>query len=185
MVMALVAVAIYRFVETSLQAIKDSTDDTMQKGALQALVAVLEQEFSNLPPAEPSALLGEGHKFNGKDSDEVEWLSQAGNGLFTEAAEGQWKVTLILKPQEHTNTYTLGLLRQAPDNSTAAENWIPLLPNVDAIEIRYFDPRLNVWLEKWSDAQTRPALVRLRIWRTDQTVPYEAVIELPPTRLPS
>ena len=28
--------------------------------------------------------------------------------------------------------------------------------------------------------QSRPALVRVRIWRTDQTVPYEAVIELPP-----
>jgi len=184
-VMALVALAIYRFVDTSLQAMKISTDYTIQKGAVQALVAVLNEEFCNLPAGQQSALMGEAHKFNGKASDEIEWLTQAGNGLFTDAADGPWKVTLTLRPQDKTNTYTLGLLRQLPDNSSKEEHWLPLLPNVDAIEIRYFDPRLNSWLEKWSDAQTRPSLVRVRIWRTDQTLPYEAVIELPPTKLPS
>jgi len=185
MIMALIAFSIYRFVETDLQAIKISTEDTTQKGAVQALVSVLQSEFCNLPPGEPSALMGEAHKFNGKASDQVEWLTQAGNGLFTQSAEGLWKATLILRPEDKTNTYTLGLLRQVPDNRKKEDNWLPLLPNVDAIEIRYFDPRLNVWLEKWSDAQSRPALVRLRIWRKDQTVPYEAVIELPPSKLPS
>ena len=185
MVMALVAFAIYRFVLTDLQAIKLSTDDTVRKAAVQALVAVLKEEFSNLPPVEPSAFLGEPHKFNGKESDEVEWLTQAGNGLFTEAAEGAWKVTLILRPQDNTNTYTLGLLRQVPDNSNKDDNWLPLLPNVDAIEVRYFDPGLNTWLDTWKSVDTRPALVRVRIWRTAETTPYEAVIELPPAKLPS
>ena len=185
MVMALVAFSIYRFVETDLQAIKFSTDDTTQKGAVQALISVLQQEFCNLPAGQPSALLGEAHKFNGKASDQVEWLTQAGNGLFTESAEGPWQATLILRPEKKTNTYTLGLMRQLPDNSSKDDHWLPLLPNVDAIEIRYFDQRLNVWLEKWSDAQSRPSLVRLRIWRTDQTVPYEAIIELPPAKLPT
>jgi type II secretory pathway component PulJ len=185
MVMALVAFSIYRFVETDLQAIKISTEDTTQKGAVQALIAVLQNEFCNLSPAQPSALLGEAHKFNGKASDQVSWLTQAGNGLFTEDAEGPWKATLILRPEDKTHTYTLGLLRQLPDNSNKEEHWLPLLPNVDAVEIRYFDQRLNVWLEKWADTGSRPALVRVRIWRTDQTVPYEAVIALPPTKLPS
>jgi prepilin-type N-terminal cleavage/methylation domain-containing protein len=164
LVMALVAFAIYRFVEVDLQSIKISTDDTTQKGAVRALV-------------------GDAHQFNGKASDQVEWLTQAGNGLFTQDAAGPWRATLILRPVDKTNT--LGLLRQLPDNSSTEENWIPLLTNVDAIEIRYFDQRLNVWLEKWSDADSRPSLVKVRIWRTDQTLPYEAVIELPPTRLPA
>jgi hypothetical protein len=184
-IMALVVASIYRFVLVDLQAIKLSTDDSAQKGAVQGLIAVLQEEFCNLPPTESDALLGEAHKFNEKASDQVEWLTQAGNGLFTEAADGPWKVTLILRPQDNTNTYTLGLLRQLPDNSSKEEHWLPLLPNVDAIEIRYFDPRLNAWQDKWSDSQSRPSLVRVRIWRTDQTVPYEAVIELPPTKLPS
>jgi len=185
LIMALVIISIYRFVVGSMSAIKFSTDDTTQKSAVESLVAVLQEEFSNLPPNEPGALLGEGHQFSGKASDQVEWLSQAGNGMFTEDAAGQWKLTLLLRPQGNTNTYTLGLLRQVPDNSNTEENWLPLLPNVDAIEIRYYDQRLNTWLEKWSDSSARPNLVRIRIWRTDQDVPYETIIELPPTKLPT
>jgi len=185
LIMAVVVIAIYRFVVTDLQAIKATTDDTSQKASVQALVAVLQQEFCNLPAAEQNALLGEAHKFNEKSSDQIEWLTQAGNGLFTEDASGLWRATLILRPEDKTNTYVLGVLRQLPDNSSKEEHWLPLLPNVDAIEIRYYDQRLNAWLEKWSDSQSRPSLVRFRIWRTDQALPYETVIELPPSRLPS
>jgi len=186
MVMALIAFAIYRFVVTDLQAIKISTQNTSEKGAAQAMVAVLREELCNLPAGQTNALLGEAHKFNDKASDQVEWLTQAGNGLFTRAADGQWKATLILRPQAKTNTYTLGLLRELPDNVSKQQerHWLPLLLNVDAIEIRYFDPRLNTWLDKWSDSQSLPTLVRVRIWRTNQRVPYESVIEMPPTRLP-
>jgi len=185
MIMALVGIAIYRFVEMQLVAIKFSTENTVRKGAIQALAAVLQSEFSNLPAGEQNALLGEAHMFNGKSSDEVEWLSQAGNGLFTSACEGEWKVTLILRPDDGKDTYTLGLLRQLPDNSSKELHWLALLPNVDAIEIRYYDQRLNAWVEKWSDSQNRPNLVRIRIWRLNDTAPYETIIELPPTKLPA
>lgn len=185
MIMALIAISIYRFVELDIQAIKVSTDDTMQKGAIQALVSVLQEEFCNLPPQEPGALLGDAHQFGGKASDEIRWLTQAGNGLFTQAASGPWRVTMLLRPQDKSNSNMLGFLRQLPDSNSKEENWLPLLPNVDAVEIRYFDSRLNSWLQKWSDAQTHPTLIRIRIWRANQTVPYETVIELPPTRLPT
>jgi prepilin-type N-terminal cleavage/methylation domain-containing protein len=185
LVMAMVALVIYRFVVTGLQAIKISTDLSEQQESIQALVSVLQSEFDNLPPTEQNALLGESHKFNNKDSDQIIWLTAAGNGLFTETAPGSWKVTLILRSQDKSDTNTLGLLRQLPDNSNNDLHWLPLLPNIDAIRVRYYDQRLNAWLDKWSDAQSRPSLVWLRIWRAGQTVPYEKIIELPPTRFPS
>jgi prepilin-type N-terminal cleavage/methylation domain-containing protein len=184
-VLALIAGSIYRFVVGDLTSIKVSTDDTAQKQAIQALVAVLQEELCNLPLGQQNAFLGEAHKFSDKSSDQIEWLSEAGNGLFTEAATGTWKVTLLLRPQEKSNTNVLGILRQLPDNSSKENHWLPLLPNVDAMEVRYYDQRLNAWLDKWSDSATRPSLVRFRIWRTDQTIPYETIIELPPTRLPT
>jgi prepilin-type N-terminal cleavage/methylation domain-containing protein len=184
-ILALIAGSIYRFVVVDIKSIKLSTDDAVEKNSIRNLVSVLQEEFSNLPVGQQNALLGEAHKFSDKESDQVEWLTEAGNGLFTENASGLWKVTLILRPDDGANTYTLGILRQVPDNSKKEDNWLPLLPRVDAIEIRYFDQRLNAWLDKWSDAQARPALVRVRIWRTDETIPYEVVIELPPTKLPS
>jgi hypothetical protein len=148
---------------------------------VQALIAVLQSELSNLPPTlpnQPATLQGEAHKFNGKASDEMEWLTRAGNGLFTQAAEGPWKVTLVLRPSD--KTYTLGLLRKLPDNTSKEEHWLPLLANVDAIEIRYLSHGSNKWQDRWPGGGPPPTLVRVRIWRTDQIVPYEAVIELPP-----
>ncbi len=99
MVMALVGVSIYRFVLADLQSIGISTQDTARKGAVQALIAVLQEEFCNLPQGQQGAFEGEAHKFNEKASDQVQWLTQAGNGLFTEAAQGQWKVTSCCAPR--------------------------------------------------------------------------------------
>src|SRR5271166_2126222 len=104
LVMAMVAIVIYRFVVVGLQAIKISSELSEQQSAMQALISVLQEEFSNLPASQQNALLGEPHKFNNKDSDQVVWLTAAGNGLFTQAAPGSWRVTLILRPQEKTNT---------------------------------------------------------------------------------
>jgi type II secretory pathway pseudopilin PulG len=185
MIMALVAFAIYRFVFTSLEAIRISTENSNHKRSAEALVAVIAAEFCRLPPSEPNALLGEAHQFNGKASDQVTWLGQAGNGLFTGAAKGEWKVTLILKPDNTGNTYTLGLLRQVPDNRNKDEHWVPLLPRTDAIEIRYFDPTHTNWVDRWTDPQNRPALVRVRIWRDGESLPFESVIELPIVKLPT
>jgi len=49
------------------------------------------------------------------------------------------------------------------------------------MEIRYFDQRLNAWLEKWTDQSARPSLVRMRIWRAGDDQPYEQIFNLPLT----
>jgi len=184
-VLALITLTLYRFVDTALTTIRLSTEYTARKSAMQNLVAVLESEFTNLPPTQPGALIGQAHMFSDKSSDEVTWLTNAGNGLFAMDADGLWKVSLELRPQEKSASFTLGLVRELPDNKdTRAEHWLPLMRDVDALEVRYFDHRLNVWLEKWSDQMVRPNLVRIRIWRMNETDPYETVIELPPTKPP-
>ena len=185
-ILALITVALYRFVVTDLEAIHLSTDDTTRKTAVQSLVATLHEEFCHLPPQQASALIGRAHKFNDRESDEITWLTQAGNGLFTQQAEGMWKVTLALRPEKKSNTYVLGLVRELPDNTDKKnEHWLPLLRDVDALNIAYFDRRMNYSGNQWTDPNAVPELVRIRIWRTGQTVPYDAVIELPPTRFPT
>ena len=54
-----------------------------------------------------------------------------------------------------------------------------LIPDVAALEIRYFDARLNAWIERWNDQNTRPSLIRVRIWRKADDVPTETVLRLP------
>lgn len=185
MILGMIAFAIYRFMEVTLTAIRVATVQGSEDAAMQALVATIGAQLNDLPVARQNALRGEAHKFNEKESDEMQWICRAGNGLFTEFAEGDYTATLTLQPVPKTTTSELGL-RRVPVGALeeSQQNWLPLMANVDELEIRYFDPRLNAWLEKWSDSGARPALVRLRITRAGAPVPYEAVLALPATRMP-
>ncbi len=63
------------------------------------------------------------------------------------------------------------------------QSWVPLLSDVNSMEIRYFDPRLNAWVDRWTDRGTLPHLVRLTIDRAGSAVPWEAVLPLRRTPL--
>lgn len=185
-IIGMIAVTLYRFIESNLRAIGYSTQLSSDEAALQGLMASLQAQLNDLPLAEPGVLLGENHQFSEKPSDEMQWLTHAGNGLFTQFAEGEYKVTLALRPVPNTNTLELGLRRVLATAPPGGDlHWLRLLTAVDALEIRYFDLRLNAWLEKWTDQQARPALVRIRIWRAGAESPFEAILALPMMKLPA
>src|SRR5215210_6315232 len=81
-IIAMMTFSIYRFVEGSLDAIAFSTRQSTEDAAMQALISVLQAQLNNLPQAQPGVLLGEPHKFGSKPSDEMQWTSGPGNGLF-------------------------------------------------------------------------------------------------------
>jgi hypothetical protein len=60
---------------------------------------------------------------------------------------------------------------------------MPLLENVQTLEVRYFDPRLNTWTERWTDTVTLPRLVKIIVGRNDAAVPWEMIIPLARTSL--
>ena len=75
----------------------------------------------------------------------------------------------------------LGFLRKPKDDSSFSnvnESWIPLIEDVRSLQIRYFDARLNVWVERWTDAGTLPRLVKVIVGRSDAVAPWEAIIPL-------
>ena len=80
----------------------------------------------------------------------------------------------------------LGVMRESEDDdSPVADNkaWVSLLANLTSLEIRYFDPRLNAWVDRWTDRGTLPHLVRLTITRVDSAAPWVAVLALRRTPL--
>lgn len=180
-IIAMMTFSIYRFVEGSLRAIALSTEQSTDDVAMQALISVIQAQLQTLPPGRDSVLLGEPHKFKEKPSDEMQWVCGPGNGLFTQFAEGEYTVTFTVQPVRGSTESELGLRRVPAERKDTSQNWLPLLEKVDAMEIRYFDPRLNAWLERWSDLAARPSLVRIRIWRTGSENPHDAIVSLPPT----
>ena len=72
--------------------------------------------------------------------------------------------------------------RETAEGETEGTTWVSLLEDVRSLQVRYFDPRLNGWVERWTDTGTLPPLVRLVIGRPDRE-PREAVIALRRTPL--
>lgn len=184
-ILGLMAVSIYRFVATNLIAVRVSAQVNADDARYAGFANLLTEQLQNLPPGQ-GTLGGEPYKFSGRSRDEITWICSAGPGLFTRYAKGDYSVTLRLKPIPKTDLMELGVTR-APEDDTGPTNadksWVPLIEDLRSMEIRYFDPRLNAWVDRWTDRGTLPHLVRVTLDRVGGSVPWEAIIPLRRTPL--
>jgi len=179
-ILGMMALAIYRFVSTNVTAVRLSTEINETAARYEGLANLLIQQLQALPPGQ-GALAGEPYKFNGRSRDEMTWVCPAGPGVLTRYAVGQYSVTLRLRPIEGSDKMELGIVRESEDDDNPVpddQTWVSLLTDVNSMEIRYFDPRLNAWVDRWTDRGTLPHLVRLTIDRPGSAVPWEAVLPL-------
>jgi prepilin-type N-terminal cleavage/methylation domain-containing protein len=179
-ILGMMSLAIYRFVSTNLTAVRLSTEMNETDARYAGLANLLTTQLQDLPPGQ-GTLAGEPFKFNGRSRDEMTWICPAGPGLFTRYATGEYSVTMRLRPIEQSEQMELGVVRESEDeNNPVPDNksWVSLLTGVNSMEIRYFDPRLNTWVDRWTDRGTLPHLVRLTIDRAGSSVPWEAVLPL-------
>jgi prepilin-type N-terminal cleavage/methylation domain-containing protein len=185
-ILAMMSLAIYRFVQSNLLALRISSEITAADARYDALRSLLAAQWQSLPPGS-AALNGEALKVNDASRDQITWTCGAGPGLLTRYAGGDFHVSMRLRSAtEKGNRVDLGFLRKPVDDksfSDAHESWVPLIDNVRGLQIRYFDPRLNVWQDKWTDNVTLPRLVKVTVERTDAAVPWEAIIALGRTPL--
>ena len=179
-ILSIITLSIYRFVTGTIAAVRISTDQVRDTSLMEAFVHYLREQMNSLPAARQGAILGEAHRFSGVSSDELRWISGPGPGLLTRNAEGEWNVTLTIQRVKGGKDFELGFRRQDIDARSEA-TWLPLLGGVNAFEVRYFDPRAQAWMEKWTDIAVRPALVRVKLWRGLSPDPYEVVLPLPVT----
>jgi prepilin-type N-terminal cleavage/methylation domain-containing protein len=180
MIMAMFVIAIYRFLQTDLEGVAAAQQMTVKEASVRSLLAVLKNELQALPQGQQGALLGQPHVFSGQAADEITWVTNPGdsNGLFTNYYSGDYTVKMTVQPNTATNQNDLGIWRSLPDDPTP-QNWLTLLPNVSGLEIRYYDPNLNAWVDTWSDQKNRPTMVRFRIWRGTDISPYESIVSMP------
>lgn len=185
-ILAGMSLAIYRFVQSNLIALRISSETTAADARYDTLRDLLTTQWQNLPSGS-GALTGEALKVNDVSRDEITWTCGAGPGLLTRYANGDFLVSMQLRaPDKKGDRFDLGFLRKPTDDrsySNAHESWVPLLENVRSLQIRYFDPRLNAWQDRWTDNITLPRLVKVTIERNDTGAPWEAIIPLGRTPL--
>jgi prepilin-type N-terminal cleavage/methylation domain-containing protein len=183
-ILAMMSMAIYRFVQSNLTSMRVSWDEMAVDASYDGMHNLLSLEWQDLPGGD-GRLTGEPFKFEGRSQDQVNWVCGSGAGLLTRYAKGEYLATLRMRPSnKHRNQHDIGLIRKSLDSDSDDDvTWVPLLQNVKSLEIRYFDPRLNSWVDRWTDTSTLPRLVRLTIDRPDSPVPWETIVALGRTPL--
>jgi prepilin-type N-terminal cleavage/methylation domain-containing protein len=180
-ILGMMSLTIFRFVQSNLTALRVSSDVNAAEAQYDGLRDLLTAEWQSLSPRR-AAMKGEPFKLNDRQRDEIKWNCSAGPGLLTRYAPGDFTVSLRLQPENSkSNRLDLGFLRQSQEDSDIGdedESWVPLIKNVNALQILYFDPRLNTWIDRWSDGTRLPRLVKLTVGRADATTPWEIVIPL-------
>jgi prepilin-type N-terminal cleavage/methylation domain-containing protein len=185
-ILAGMSLAIYRFVQSNILALRISSEITASDARYDALRDLLMTQWQSLAPGS-GALTGEALKVNDVSRDQITWTCGAGPGLLTRYAAGDFIVSMRVRPEsEKSDRVDLGFLRKPQEDrsfTNVHETWVPLLENIRSLQIRYFDPRLNTWQDKWTDNVTLPRLVKVTVERKDASVPWEAIIPLGRTPL--
>jgi prepilin-type N-terminal cleavage/methylation domain-containing protein len=180
-ILGMMALAIFRFVQTNLIALRFSSDTAATDAQYDGLRDLLTTQWQSLSPLR-ARMVGEPFKLNDRERDEIRWNCGAGPALLTRYAPGEFTVVLRLQPaNDNSDQLDLGMLRKPQDDSDKAEGretWVPLIKNVSSLEITYFDPNANTWLPRWPGGNRMPSLVKVKVGRSDAAEPWEAVIPL-------
>src|SRR5437763_8800155 len=146
-ILATMAMAIYRFVQSNLVAIRLSSEALASEAQYDGLREVLAAQWQSLPPGK-GALLGDAFKLSDREQDEIRWICSAGPGLMTRYAAGDFVVALRLRSEKKdSDRLDLGFLRKPKDDSALTnvnESWIPVIANVRSLKVKCFDTRLYV-----------------------------------------
>jgi prepilin-type N-terminal cleavage/methylation domain-containing protein len=179
-IMGLLTMAIFRFVQTNIAVVQISAAENAEDARYSGLLDFLTTQLQSLPTG-VGALAGDTFKFNDRQRDEMVWTSSAGEGLLTRYASGEFMVRMRLRPvKEGSDKLQLGVFRKPrtdAEGENEKETWVPLVDDVSSLRIRYFDTRLNAWVERWTDTLTLPRLVELIIQRANRP-DWRAVVAL-------
>jgi prepilin-type N-terminal cleavage/methylation domain-containing protein len=179
-IMGLLTMAIFRFVQTNLMVVQVSATESAEDARYTGLLELLTTQWQSLPTG-VGALSGDTYKFNDRQRDEITWACSAGPGLLTRYASGEFTVRMRLRPiKEGSDKLQLGLYRKPrtdAEGETEKETWVPLVDDVGSLRIRYFDSRLNAWVERWTDTGTLPRLVEMVIQRANRP-DWRAIVAL-------
>jgi prepilin-type N-terminal cleavage/methylation domain-containing protein len=184
-ILGLMSMAIFRFVQTNITVLRISAMESMEDARYNGLLDLVTSQWQDLP-AGVGAIAGDTYKFNDRPRDEIVWACSAGPGLLTRYAGGEFTVRMRLRPMKPgSDRLQLGCYRKPRDEAEGAdekETWVPLIDDVSGLRIRYFDTRLNAWVERWTDTGTLPRLIEMIIQRPNRP-DWRAIVALGRTPL--
>ncbi len=201
-ILAIISITVYRFTDVAIRVADVSMQVSAEDTACGGLRRLLAAQLAALPANQNGTLIGVNtSRRGGGRHDTMLMVCPAGNAVLTPDAKGYYQITLDLReiPRD-SGHWVLGLERTpwtdddddddddalkptSPELRTVRQSlptdWVRLMDNISALEIAYFDSRLNGWQDKWTDQSSLPNLVRVRVSLAGNSQPYEIVQRVP------
>src|SRR5438067_1372112 len=122
-ILGLMSLAIFRFVQANMTALRLSSDTAARDSQYDGLRDLLTSEWQSLSPMR-ARLIGEPFKLNDRERDVITWICSAGPGLLTRYAPGEFIVALRLQPEnEKSERLDLGLVRKPKAAFWTLQRW--------------------------------------------------------------
>src|SRR5207248_1696673 len=108
-ILGLMSLAIFRFVQANMTALRLSSDTAARDSQYDGLRDLLTSEWQSLSPTR-ARMIGEPFKLNDRERDVITWICSAGTRLLTRYAPGELIVALRLQAEiEKSDRLDLGL----------------------------------------------------------------------------
>jgi len=146
---------------------------------VESFIDLLHHTLAEIHLLSPGAFLGQATGLDGRPSDTLDFRLINGPLL---GFDNEF-VPRAVRLRVDTVDGTPALLRESwnPDQVGASDHITEILStHITGFDARYYDPRINSWVENWVDQTRPPTLVRIDFRTSTGTITSSHTIHLPP-----
>ena len=184
-IFTLLAGGIYATVNAAVRATVTLTEENLQTQRLNAFVGLLRKTLHNLPA---TALFSGGVRTESGDGI-AEIVLRDAPGVFAWGIGGPSSGTALLASRPRLGGGREISLMLLPGSLSEMERrdalergaWLRLLPDLRAVQWRFYDETQQDWVEEWLEGN-RPPLVELNLQLLGEEIPRKFVFWVPPVK---
>lgn len=182
-IFTLLAGGIYATVNAAVRATVTLTEENLQTQRLNAFVGLLRKTLHNLPAT--AQFSGGVRTESGEGIAEI--VLRDAPGVFAWGMGGPSSGTALLASRPRLGGGREIALMLLPGSLSEMERrdalergaWLRLLPDLRAVQWRFYDEARQDWVEEWPEG-TRPPLVELNLQLLGEEIPRKYVFWVPP-----
>jgi len=179
LILVLFSVAAMQIVSSQANAARIYTEQRQATEEVESFFDLLEYQFLRLHEGGTAAYLGQATEKEGADSDTMEFRLMDGPLL---GFDNGREIRVVRLQVDRVDGKSV-LLKESwnPEQVGDSDHRKQVLSDrIDWFEVRYYDPRVNSWVENWVDRNQPPSLVRMRVRGPESEQEWVRVFQLPP-----
>jgi type II secretory pathway pseudopilin PulG len=160
-ILSFVVAMVFRIVQATLTVTADVTFLQTKQQQVDGLFELLQRNFCSLPEATQFQTRAR--------RDMMELIFRRAPFHFTWSSEGPQFGTVVISPRSQADGRLALCVLHEPedalesyvDGGKETTAWVPLVTGIEQLSWRFYDVRVDKWLDDWRDLAAKPSLVEI------------------------